>query len=164
MAIIDPILGEMDHEARTTVRVLERVPEEKLDWTPHPKSMTLGALAWHIARIPIVARTFLESGTFDLGASRRTEIPAQTAAIVEDFQRNMTDLRALMKTLDDAALKEPMTMKRGEETIVTLPKIAAVRSILLNHTYHHRAQLALYLRLLDVPVPAIYGKSADEAI
>ncbi len=164
MPIMDAILGEMDHESRSTTRVLERVPGEKLDWSPHPKSMTLGALAWHIARIPFVARTFLESGVFDLAASRPVEVPARTAEIVEEFHRNMTELRAVMKTLDDAAVKEPMTMRRGEETIVTIPKIAAIRSILLNHTYHHRGQLALYLRLLDLPVPAIYGKSADEAM
>jgi uncharacterized damage-inducible protein DinB len=165
MPIINAILGELEQESPVTLRVLERVPSDKLAWTPHPKSMTLGALAWHIASIPAIVQRLLLAGTFDLSRSRRgTDPPESTAAVIEHFRRNMDELRTFLPALDDATLKEPFTMTRGETQLATFPKIGVLRSILLNHTYHHRGQLALYLRLLDVPVPAIYGQSADEAI
>jgi len=165
MPIITAVLGELDQESKTTLRVLERVPTEKLSWTPHPKSMTLGALAWHIASIPATAQRLLIAGTFDIsGAGRVVQTPESGAAIVEHFHKNMDALRAFLPTLDDATLHETFTMTRSDASVMTIPKITVVRAILLNHTYHHRGQLALYLRLLDIPVPAIYGRSADEAI
>lgn len=163
MPLITPILGELEHESRTTVRVLERVPNEKLDWTPHPKSMSLGKLAWHIVGIPSRIGSMLHVGEFDLLNARPAEPPSDSAAMVEAFQKNVAELRTFLETLDDDALKATFTLKRGDATILSLPKIAVIRTILLNHSYHHRGQLAVYLRLLDVPVPAIYGSSADEA-
>lgn len=164
MPIIDPILAELDHEARTTTRVLERVPGDRLDWTPHPKSMTLGRLAWHIALIPQRVGVMLREGVFDVFTARPPEPPDQTASIVIAFHAHLAATREFLASLDDAALKETFTLRRGPETLMSIPKIAVVRSILMNHTYHHRGQLAVYLRLLDVPVPAIYGTSADEAM
>jgi uncharacterized damage-inducible protein DinB len=161
MPIINPILGELDHEARTTVRVLERVPSEHLDWTPHPKSMSLRKLSWHIANLPSRVLKMLRDGTFDVLNARPPEPPAE-ASLVNTFQESTAELRAYLVTLDDATLKEMFTMLRGGETVMTIPKIAVIRNILLNHTYHHRGQLSVYLRLLDVPLPAIYGASADE--
>jgi len=162
MAIIDSILAEIDYELPTTLRVLERVPQHNLDWTPHPKSMPIGKLAWHIAVIPARVQMMLREGEFDLSTAGPTEMPAQMGAIAAGLRRHMDDLRAYLTSIGDAALKEPFTMRVGPKVVNKVPKMAMVRGILLNHTYHHRGQLALYLRLLDIPVPAIYGTSADE--
>ena len=163
MPIINAILPELDQEAKTTLRVLERVPAEHLSWTPHVKSSSLGKLAWHIASIPAVVQKLLQAGAFDLAQARpQQDIPQDTGAIVAEFRRNSDATREYLSTLSDAFLHEPFTMIRGGQTVMTIPKVAVVRTILMNHTYHHRAQLAVYLRLLDVPVTAIYGTSADE--
>ncbi len=165
MPIIHSLLSELDIEAKTTTRVLERVPAEHLAWTPHPKSSSLGRLAWHIASIPATVQRLLRAGTFDLTAARPAQqLPADTAAIVDEFQRNFADTRAYLETLTDEFLREPFNMVKGEQAVMTIPKIAVVRTILMNHTYHHRGQLSVYLRLLDVPLPTIYGSTADEAM
>lgn len=162
MPIINALLPELESEAKTTIRVLERVPGDRLSWKPHPKSSSLGKLAWHIASIPANVQRFLRAGTFDVSQGRPADIPEDTAAIVEEFRRNSDETRAFLSTVDDDFLREPFTMTRGEQTILSITKVAVVRTILMNHTYHHRGQLAVYLRLLDIPVPAIYGTSADE--
>lgn len=164
MPIIDPILRELDHESRATARMLERVPDEHLDWTPHPKSMPLRKLAWHIASIPTRVGVMLRAGTFDMLNARPQEPPTSSASIAAAYQENLAALREYLATFDDAKLKEPFTMTRGEETVLSMPKVALIRNILLNHSYHHRGQLSVYLRLLDVPVPAVYGPSADETV
>lgn len=161
MPIITSILGELDHEARTTTRVLERVPRERLDWTPHPRSMSLGTLAWHIATVPGRVEQMLRAGVFDVATARP---PEAQSSFIEAFHLNLASVRACIEPLTDEALKETFTLTRGEQTIMQLPKIAVIRTILMNHTYHHRGQLSVYLRLLDVPVPAIYGTSADEGM
>ncbi len=161
MPIITPILGELDHEARTTTRVLERVPRERLDWTPHAKSMSLGKLAWHIATIPQRVEQMLRAGVFDVTTARP---PDAQSDYIEAYHANLASVRAYNETLSDETLKEPFTMKRSEQTVMQIPKVAVIRTILMNHTYHHRGQLSVYLRLLDVPVPAVYGTSADEGM
>jgi uncharacterized damage-inducible protein DinB len=162
MSIIHPILAELDHETRTTLRVLERVPNEHLDWSPHPRSMTLRKLAWHLAAIPSRVQTMLRQGTFDVGKAGPSEPPADSAGIGAALQDNVTELRAYLTTLDDETLKEPFTLTKDGQTILSIPKVAVIRNILLNHSYHHRGQLSVYLRLLDVPLPSIYGSTADE--
>ena len=162
MSIITAILGETDFEVPTTVRVLERVPQDNLDWTPHPKSMTIGRLAWHIANIPMRVLQMLRAGDFDVSTARPPEMPRDVSQFPAALQRNMEELREYLGTLDDDALKAPFTLRHGEQVLQKIPKAAVLRSILLNHTYHHRGQLTVYLRLLDVAVPAIYGTSADE--
>jgi uncharacterized damage-inducible protein DinB len=163
MPIIDSFLGELDHESRNTARMLERVPDDNPQWTPHPKSMPIRKLAWHIAALPMRVKAMLGTSEFDVLTARPPDPPDDTASIVAAYQQNMTDLRAFLTTLDDETLKSSFTMKRGEQVMMTIPKVAVIRSILLNHTVHHRAQLGVYLRLLDVAVPAMYGTSADEA-
>lgn len=163
MPIIDSFLGELDHESRNTMRMLERVPDDNPDWTPHPKSMPIRKLAWHIATMPARIGVMLRENEFDILTSRPADPPENTAAIVAAYAKQVADLRAFMQTLDDETLKSPFTLKRGEHVVFTIPKAAVIRSILMNHTVHHRAQLGVYLRLLDVPVPAMYGTSADEA-
>jgi len=162
MAFLDPILGEISFELPTTLRVLDRVPSDKLDWTPHPKSMTIGRLAWHVANIPWRVQTMLEAGDFDIVTAGAPPMPEDAKEFPPALQRNMDSVLAYLRTQDDAALKSPFTLRMGEKILQQVPKISIVRSILLNHTYHHRGQLAVYLRLLDIPVPVIYGRSADE--
>jgi uncharacterized damage-inducible protein DinB len=163
MALARAVLGELEHESQSTIRMLERVPGDKLDWTPHAKSMTLGRLAWHLAGIPARAAHFLSSGTFDLSAARPPQTKEGTPAdIVEEFRRNVETIKQLIGAMDDEAMKAPFSLTRNGETLRTMPMAAMIRSILLNHSYHHRGQLSVYLRLLDVPVPATYGTSADE--
>lgn len=162
MAILDSILGEISFELPTTLRVLERVPGDQLDWTPHPKSMTIGRLAWHIAGIPLRVHTMLQAGDFDIAAAGAPPMPADAKEFPPTLQRNMDALIAYLRSLDEEGLRSQFTLRMGEKILQQVPKIAIVRSILLNHTYHHRGQLAVYLRLLDIPVPVIYGRSADE--
>lgn len=162
MSIIAPILAELDHESRTTVRVLERVPQDRLEWTPHAKSTPIGKLAWHIATVPMRVQAMIGAGAYDLAANPAPPRPDDVASIVSAYQANVAGVREYMATLDDDAVKEKFTMLRNGEPVMTMSKIALIRNILLNHTYHHRGQLSVYLRLLDVPVPSIYGPSADE--
>lgn len=162
MPIINALLPELDLEAKTTVRVLERVPAEHLAWTPHVKSTPLGRLAWHIASIPKNVANMVRAGVFDVANARPPHVPENPGEIVEEFQRNHAATREYLATLSDEFLREPFTMKRGEQTVVSMPKVAVIRSILMNHTYHHRGQLTVYLRLLNVPLPVVYGTSADE--
>ena len=161
MPIITPILGELDHEARATTRVLERVPADRLDWTPHPKSMSIGKLAWHIATVPQRVEQMLRAGVFDVATARPAD--AQTS-FLDAYRDNLAGVRAYLAPLTDEELKEPFTMKRGEQVIMQIPKVAVIRNILMNHSYHHRGQMTVYLRMLDVPVPAVYGTSADEGM
>lgn len=162
MGMVKSILAELDQEARTTRKVLERVPADKLEWSPHPKSTPIGRLAWHIAMVPQRVITMLKEGEFDVANAGPPKAVNDLPTILETFAKNYDEIRAYLETVSDEALREPFTLRRGEQTLRTLPKIAMVRSILLNHTYHHRGQLSVYLRLLDVPVPSIYGPSADE--
>ena len=164
MALITPLLGEIEHESKATLKCLERVPAGKLDWSPHAKSMTLGRLAWHIASIPSIAKDWMEAGTIERGSARSGEIPGDPAVIAQTFRRNVDTLRAYLADIDDSTLKEPFTMTRGGVVVTSFPKIAMLRQVLMNHSYHHRGQLTVYLRILDVPLPAIYGSSADETM
>ncbi len=162
MNIAQTILSELRAEAKATNRILERVPMDKLSWKPHEKSSSLGKLAWHIASIPMIAVTMLDAGTFDPGRSARPQEMPESPDITGQFGKSMETVREKIGSLDDAALMEPFRMMHGEEVLLEMPKAGMLRTILLNHTYHHRGQLSVYLRLLDVPVPATYGTSADE--
>jgi uncharacterized damage-inducible protein DinB len=160
MTIAAILLSELERESTTTEAILRRVPADKLDWRPHEKSMTLGDLAWHIASIPRRAAQLVEAGTFDLGTAGPSA--RGTGDFVERLRESVDEAKRIVGALDDQAIKEPMTLMRGDAVVMSLPKLAAVRTIMLNHSYHHRGQLTVYLRLLDVPLPTIYGPSADE--
>jgi uncharacterized damage-inducible protein DinB len=162
MPIIDSILAELDQEAISTRRVLERLPEGKFGWKPHDKSMTLGNLAVHTATIPGAFAQMATLDGFDAANFKPREIPATTAELVAIFDASMADAKRHLSTLDDSKLMAPWTFSNGSKTLMTLPRIGLIRSILCNHFYHHRGQLSVYLRLLDIPVPSIYGPSADE--
>ncbi|HEX6643253.1 MAG TPA: DinB family protein [Gemmatimonadales bacterium] len=156
------ILQELEQEAPATRRLLARVPAAKFDWRPHPKSMTLGALANHMAGLPkgIVYATLQPS--FDPGALPPPAAPESEAALLERFDAGMEYARATLAAMPDADLGIPWNIMRGEKLLVAMPRGAAYRTILLNHIYHHRGQLTVYLRLNDVPLPSVYGPTADE--
>ena len=162
MARIDPILDELAREGETTKRVLERVPTDRFDWKPHAKSRSLGDLAWHVASLPsrIATMALLEDG--DVLLHKQPPRPATSPEIVEKFSSGLREARESLSKLSDEDLGKSFHFHRGEVTMARLPKIAFLRGVLLNHSYHHRGQLSVYLRLLDVPVPSIYGPTADE--
>lgn len=160
--ITQPIIAELEQEAAATRRVLEQVPADRLDWQPHPKSMTLGQLALHTATIPgNIARMARLDG---LDAASRSFIPASPESadeILPKLEAGLEEARAFLGELDEASASAPWRLTMGEREIFTVPRLGVVRSLMLNHWYHHRGQLTVYLRLLDVPVPAVYGRSAD---
>jgi uncharacterized damage-inducible protein DinB len=164
MPIKDGLLVEFDHEMATTRKLLERVPEEKLGWKPHAKSMSLGGLATHLANLPRWGGTILNQSFFDLADSPpNLQEKTSRAEILAAFDEDAKQARAsLDKT--DAELMAPWALKRGGHEIFSLPRMAAFRTFVLYHIVHHRGQLSVYLRLNDVPVPAIYGPSADEGL
>ena len=170
MPIQDTFLPEFDHEMATTRRLLERVPEDRLDWAPHPKSMTLGRLAGHLVEIPTWIRTTLDKDSHDLAGADPTEVEAKRpkhtsrAALLEAFDEATKTARALIASKTDEDLGKPWLLRNGGRTIVSMPRTGVLRSFLMNHLIHHRGQLSVYLRLLDVPVPAMYGPSADEGV
>ena len=162
MAIEDALLTDYDHEMGTTRKLLELVPEDKLSWKPHEKSMSLGGLATHLSNIPNWGGTILNEAFFDLAAAPppRSE-PTSRAAILAEFDDTRAKVRAWMDKTD-AEYNAPWTLKRGGQQMFSVPRVAAFRSFVLHHIIHHRGQLSVYLRLNDVPVPPIYGPSADE--
>ncbi len=161
MSAIAAFLKEFDNEAATTRRVLERVPAEKLSWKPHPKSMSLGELALHVAASPaVIAGWCCEDETTFKGDP--TPSPASTDEILAAHDRGVTTVKESLTQVGDEGLKAIWSAKAGGATLMTMPKATLVRTIVLNHWIHHRGQLSVYLRLLDVAVPSIYGPSADE--
>jgi uncharacterized damage-inducible protein DinB len=162
MAIKEGLLAEYDHEMGTTRRLLERIPDHKLAWKPHDKSMAFGALATHLGNIPTWGATILNESSFDLAdAPPNLDPKASRGEILTSFDGTVKSTRALMDKCD-AEYMAPWTLKRGGQNLFTLPRIAAFRSFVIHHTIHHRGQLSVYLRLNEIPVPAIYGPSADE--
>jgi uncharacterized damage-inducible protein DinB len=165
MGIKDALLPEFDHEMATTRRLLERVPEAEFAWKPNDKSMALGQLAGHIANIPSWCTATLGTTVFDLDmlpVDLRGKLPTSRAALIEDFDAKVGNARNQLTATTDAELMTPWTLKKGGQEMFTLPRISAIRSFVMNHLIHHRGQLSVYLRLKDVPLPSIYGPTADE--
>ena len=165
MSITDSLLPEFDHEMGTTRRLLDRVPEAEFAWKPHEKSMTLGELGDHLSTLTRWANLIATTTTFDLaslGTSRKPTIPKSVASMLATFDKTVAAARAELASKTDAELKAPWTLKSGAQEVFTIPRISAIRSFVLNHVIHHRGQLSVYLRMKDVPLPAIYGPTADE--
>jgi uncharacterized damage-inducible protein DinB len=165
MALKDALLPEYDHEMGTTRRLLERVPEADLAWKPHEKSFSLGQLAGHIANVPHWIDATCDVAVFDLaslGEDARPKQPTSVAALLKSFDENVKKGRQKIDAQSDSAMFAQWTMKNGGQEILTMPRVAVLRSFIMNHLIHHRGQLSVYLRLRNVPVPAIYGPSADE--
>jgi uncharacterized damage-inducible protein DinB len=162
MAIKDGLLAEYDHEMGTTRKLLERVPDDKLAWQPHAKSMSLAGLATHLTNLPNWGATILNDLSFDLAEAPPVLQPkASRAEILDAFDAAAKQTRAALDKTD-AELMAPWSLRRGGHEVFTMPRVAAFRTFVLYHVVHHRGQLSVYLRLNDVPVPAIYGPSADE--
>lgn len=166
MAIKDILLAEYDHEMAVTRRVLERAPAGEFGWKPHDRSWPLGALATHLANIPGWTHAVLEQIEFDLADTpeqlRKTMPLGSREEVLERFDRNVGEGRTLLDEQSDAQLLAMWTFKKDGQTIFAMPRVSALRRFVMNHHVHHRGQLSVYLRLRNVPVPAIYGPSADE--
>jgi uncharacterized damage-inducible protein DinB len=162
MKMIDVLLAEMDQEAQSTVRVLERVPQAHLSWRPHAKSFSLGQLALHVATIPgNVAE--LASHTTIPEPPQFIQAEAATAAeLVPTLTASLAKARQVLGGMDDARLMETWRLMSGGKELMAMPRAAVIRMILLNHWYHHRGQLLVYLRMHNVPLPSVYGPTADE--
>ena len=163
MAIIDSLLPEYDREMASTRKVLERVPEGRFDWTPHPRSMSLGQLALHLARLPSWGHMAMDRSELDLSGPFAPPVAASSDELLRTFDKESGQTRNALAAATDAQLMAPWSLKRDGKTVFTMPKAAVLRSFVLNHIIHHRGQLTVYLRLNDVALPSIYGPSADEA-
>jgi len=165
VALKDAFLPEFDHEMGTTRRLFERVPAVDFNWAPHAKSYTLGQLVTHIANIPHWAQLTCETSDVDIAAASdavRPVEPESVAALLKRFDGNVAAARSRLVEQTDASLAAPWTLKQGGNPLFTMPKSAVLRGFVLNHLVHHRGQLTVYLRLRDVPLPSIYGPTADE--
>jgi uncharacterized damage-inducible protein DinB len=161
MTIVDGLLQELEQEAQTTRRVLERVPQAHLGWKPHEKSMSLGQLALHIATVPGNVAQMISQPSMQ--APKFVQPPAtQVSELLPALENSVRQARAALSGMDDAAVTATWRVFDGNREIMAMPRVAALRAIMLNHWYHHRGQLSVYLRQLNVPVPSIYGPSADE--
>lgn len=166
MTIADSLLPEFDHEMATTRRLLERVPEDRFAWQPHGKSMTLGRLASHLSEIPEWGYEACTADEIDVAPEGKEppkpHVHTARGTLLAAFDTNVAKAREAIAGTDDANMMRGWSLKGGGQTYFTMPKIAVLRAWVLNHNVHHRGQLSVYLRLLDVPVPSIYGPSADE--
>lgn len=162
MSIAEAFVAEFDREAATTRRLLERVPEEKFDWKPHAKSMSLGVLATHVANLPHWGEITVTQSELDLATYPHATEVTSRAQLLDAFDGNVKGTRTALTGRTDAELMAPWTLKHDGKPIFTMPKTAVLRSFMLNHIIHHRGQLSVYLRLNDVPLPSIYGPTADE--
>jgi uncharacterized damage-inducible protein DinB len=157
------MLEEFREEAATTRRVLERIPGDKLAWKPHPKSMSLGQLALHIAATPANVSRLARQDSFDVAQAKfAAPDPNSLEEIFAAHEQSVRDAEKLLQELTEEQAGATWRLMRNDQEIFRKPRISVVRSVMLNHWYHHRGQLSVYLRLLEVPVPVIYGRSADE--
>lgn len=166
MTIAQAILPEFDQEMATTRVMLARVPEDRAGWRPHPKSWTLGDLVSHLANLPAWGVYTLREDAIDLHPPGGAPMPSPRYGGRDDnlatFDRHVAEARALLAAASDADFAKPWSLKRGGAVLLTLPRVVCIRSFVLNHMVHHRGQLSVYLRLNDVPLPPVYGPTADE--
>lgn len=163
MRIVDSFLQEVDQEAKATRRLLERVPEDRLGWKPHPKSMSLGQLALHVAGCNGTIAGFAASDSNEVSLNDlNVPEPKSKAEIIDAFDKGLANAKALLDKVDDQTIMGNWQMILGGKPIMTMPRVAVYRVLMCSHQYHHRGQLTVYLRLLDVPLPSVYGPSADD--
>lgn len=161
MSPIDAMIQEMEQEAQTTRRVLERVPGDKLDWKPHPKSMSLGQLSLHVATTPGFVAEFVKASPVQV--PQFVQPSAQSAGeLVPALESSIARAKEILQDMSPGDLGGTWRVMSGDKEVMAMPVGAVLRSIMLNHWYHHRGQLSVYLRELGVPLPSIYGPSADE--
>ncbi len=163
MNLNEPLLAELKHEAASTRKMLERVPAESFGWKPHEKSMALMHLAGHVARITNWLPIIINDPQFDISKrDNKPKVFTDTAGLLYDFEDSLAEGTAALQSASNENLMEKWRLRNGEHIIFEMPRAAVVRNMVLNHTVHHRGQLSVYLRLLNVPVPGMYGPSADE--
>jgi uncharacterized damage-inducible protein DinB len=162
--ITQGLMKELEHEGAQTKRILERVPMDFFTWKPHEKSREIGALALHVAQTPAWASRIVSTPEININTMVRETPDIKTAYDLVLISENAVQqaIKDLQKATDEDMMAM-WTLKKGEHTFFSLPRVAAIRAIAINHLIHHRGQLTVYLRLLDIPVPGIYGPSADEA-
>ena len=167
MTIGSTMIPEMEQEFASTRRVLERVPADRFGWRPHAKSYTMGQLATHVATLPSWGPYTIDLSELDIAPvgqpPMRTEEAKSTADLLARFDKHAAEARASIGAASDATMMGPWKLLAGGHEIFTMPRVAVLRSFVMNHLIHHRAQLGVYLRLCDVPVPALYGPTADES-
>lgn len=159
---IDPILMELSHEMATTRRLLERIPDAHLAWQPHAKSMSLARLGTHIAEIPGWISSILGKDGFEVGGDYKPQSAGSAREILAMFDAGVTQAEAAIRQQNMERLSATWRLTKGGQVIVEMPRMGVIRSLFLNHLIHHRGQLSVYLRLKDVPLPSIYGPSADQ--
>lgn len=162
MTIPELFLQEFDEEIPSTRKMLERVPETSFSWKPHEKSMTLGRLASHVAELPARCATIITTESFVRQPGTAPFLASSSAEIIEKFDTVSAEARKALANLREDQLPVIWTIKMGDRTIASLPRVMALRRVFMNHLIHHRAQLGVFLRLLDVPIPGMYGPSADD--
>jgi uncharacterized damage-inducible protein DinB len=161
MTLTESLVSEMQREAKSTRAVLERVPEESLSWTPHPKSLTLGQLAYHVAVVPRGIADLLDPLVSEAPKVPRPEATSR-AELLSALEESIAHAVGKLRAWGDEGLRAVWQMTVGGNKVIEAPRLGMVRSLMLNHVYHHRGQLTVYLRLLDVPLPPVYGPTADE--
>ena len=162
MALIDGMLQELEQEAQTTRRVLERVPDNQLAWRPHEKARTLGELALHVAMVPGGVAELVASPSPAQAPQFTDPSPTSASELIPALDQSIAKVKQVLGGMDDAALMATWRLMQGDRELLAIPRVAMLRSVMLNHWYHHRGQLTVYLRELGVPIPSIYGPSADE--
>jgi uncharacterized damage-inducible protein DinB len=164
MQLKDSFIAEMKHEASLTKKMLEKVPLDKKDWKPHEKSMSLGRLATHVAETTHWATDIIHIDDFDFAVNYnfKPTVAFSTDELLQIFQTNLDKAISDLSTMNEEDFNKIWTVRRGEQVMFTTPKKVAIRGWAFSHLIHHRGQLSVYLRLLDIPVPGMYGPSADE--
>ncbi len=162
MNMAQALAGELEQEAVATRTLLECMPEDKLAWQPHQKSMSLGKLGLHIATVPGSIAAIAVGNSMDVSEIRPAEEPSSKAEVLAAFDESIATAKSELMKIDDGAMMDTWRMMAEDEEIMAMPKIGLLRAIMLNHLYHHRGQLTVYLRLLDVHLPSVYGPTADE--
>jgi uncharacterized damage-inducible protein DinB len=162
MALNKAIIAELEHEAAGTRRVINNLPEENLDWRPHEKSYTIGYLAQHVTQLPVWVVMTIKHPELDLSKGFDRKKAQTKADILALFEEHLATAKEALQNVSDEEMEEKWTLRNGDHVIFTLPKKIVLRYMVLNHIVHHRGQLTVYLRLLNIPVPGLYGPSADE--
>ncbi len=166
MSIAAAMLPELDQEMANTRKTLERVPEDKFDWKPHEKSFSFGEMANHLARLPGWGTATLTTDSMDLDPEKGEFVPPPPVDTLEGvlaaFDESVAEFKAVLEGVSDEDFMKHWTLLNGGQELFSMPRVAVVRAFVLNHVYHHRGQLTVYLRLNDLPLPALYGPSADE--
>jgi uncharacterized damage-inducible protein DinB len=165
MTVMDTLLPEFDQEMAATRRVLERLPEPSFGWRPHDRSYDLGGLATHLAQIPHWGTSILRREAHDLAAPGPPPTPlTSVAAVLDQFDRHVREVRGALVEAPEGHLLAPWALTRGRQLVLSAPRIGAIRAFVLHHAIHHRGQLTVYLRMLGVPLPPLYGPTADESM